>query len=137
MYTYKTQMIKCKRILPKSFLSLIDLLCRSNGYQNDQPEENSRARSSRHHEPPDDEAYSKSFDDVTYGDLRPDDFDNNHPDTIEFSMPSHEELEKNYKTVSTSASELVEHVVHLNPKKLVKIPIRNRKRRVKNFYDKL
>ena len=36
----------------------------------------------QHH--PENTAYQTSFDDVTYGDLRPDDFDNNHPDTIHF-----------------------------------------------------
>ena len=80
------------------------------------------------------EAYSKSFDDVTYADLRPDDFDNNHPDTLEFAMPSHEELEKKYKTVSTSASELNAQVVQFKPKKTVN-KIRTKKRRKrKNFY---
>ena len=43
----------------------------------------------QHH--PENTAYQTSFDDVTYGDLRPDDFDNNHPDTIHFryDLPTH------------------------------------------------
>ena len=55
--------------------------------------------------------YEQSMDEVTYDDLRPDRFDNNHPDTIDFRIPSHNELQKKYKTVSTSASELVEDVI--------------------------
>ena len=31
-------------------------------------------------------------------------------------MPSHDDLQKNYKTVSTSASEIREHVVEFNPR---------------------
>jgi len=53
----------------------------------------------------------ENSDEVTYDDLRPDRFDNNHPDTIDFRIPSHNELQKKYKTVSTSASELVENVI--------------------------
>ena len=53
----------------------------------------------------------ENYDEVTYDDLRPDRFDNNHPDTIDFRIPSHNELQKKYKTVSTSASEVVEDVI--------------------------
>lgn len=67
--------------------------------------------SNQHHQSSDDESYNRSFDGVTYGDLRPDSYDNNHPDSIDFNMPSHDDLQKNYKTVSTSASEIHEHVV--------------------------
>ena len=71
----------------------------------------------------------RSFDEVTYNDLRPDVFDNNHPDTIDFEMPSHDDLQKKYKTVSTSASENKEHIVEFKPrgklvKTLRKVPIR-------------
>ena len=78
--------------------------------------------------------FYRSFDEVTYNDLRPDVFDNNHPDTIDFEMPSHDDLQKKYKTVSTSASEIREHVVEFNPReeqrtrtkvrRLKKVPIR-------------
>ena len=72
----------------------------------------------------------RSFDEVTYNDLRPDVYDNNHPDTLDFEMPSHDELQKNYKTVQTSASEVKEHIVEFNPsrgqrvRKLKKVPVR-------------
>lgn len=83
----------------------------------------------KHHEP--DDMYQRSFDKVTYDDLRPNDFDNNHPDTIDFQMPSHDELQKKYKTVSTSASELIEHVVQYQPstrRPIKKHPIKRKRR---------
>lgn len=59
-------------------------------------------------------------------------------------MPSHDELQKKYKTVSTSASEVVEHVVLLKDKdskdnkrrrvKIKKGPKRRRKGRLPNRY---
>lgn len=55
-----------------------------------------------------------NYDEVTYNDLNPENYDNNHPDTIEFRMPSHDELQKNYKT-QTSASNQIEHIVQFEP----------------------
>ncbi len=65
---------------------------------------------------PDDNNDDYHFDRVTFEDLSPETFDNNDPDTIDFQMPSHEDLQKNYKTVSTSASDMVERVVQFKPR---------------------
>ena len=80
-----------------------------NGVDNEIPGENPH----NHYDPdgPESRARNPQYDRVTYEDLRPDSFDNQHPDMIGFRMPSHEDLQRNYKTVSTSASEIVEHVV--------------------------
>ena len=55
-------------------------------------------------------------------------YDNNHPDTLDFEMPSHDDLQKNYKTVSTSASEIREHVVEFNPREQRRTKIRRVKK---------
>ena len=44
-------------------------------------------------------------------DLSPEHHEGNDPESFEFKMPSHEELQKKYKTVSTSASEIINSVV--------------------------
>lgn len=74
-------------------------------------QEYEQRRQNRHYYRNNNPDEDENYDEVTYDDLRPDRFDNNHPDTIDFRIPSHNELQKKYKTVSTSASELVEDVI--------------------------
>ena len=52
--------------------------------------------------------YARSADGVTHGDLNPEDFDGNHPDSQDFQMPSHEELREKYHPFKAAASEIVE-----------------------------
>jgi len=44
-------------------------------------------------------------------DLSPDHHEGNDPDAFDFKMPSHKELQEKYKTVSTSASEIINSIV--------------------------
>ena len=43
-------------------------------------------------------------------DLSPEHHEGNNPESFDFKMPSHKELQEKYKTVSTSASEIINSI---------------------------
>ena len=52
----------------------------------------------------------KYLDQTRVDDLSPDQHEGNDPEAFEFKMPSHKELQEKYKTVSTSASEIINSI---------------------------
>ena len=57
-----------------------------------------------------DEHDPKYMDQTRADDLSPEQYEGNDPDAFEFKMPSHKELQEKYKTVSTSASEIINSI---------------------------
>ena len=52
-------------------------------------------------------------------DLSPEHHEGNNPESFDFKMPSHTELQEKYKTVSTSASEIINSIVDWPAAKIV------------------